>query len=91
MGTIAARQAGEILENVQSILAIELLSAAQGVDFLAPKRPGVGTGAAYDHLRTVVDHRAEDRLLSPDIEAVYRVILDESLVNAVEAAVGVLH
>jgi len=91
MGTIAARQAAEILGNVRHILAIELLAAAQGVDFLAPKRPGTGTGAAYDYLRTKVTHLGEDRLLSPDIEAVYGVIVDETLVQTVEAAVGTIH
>jgi len=90
MGTIAARQAREILGNVQHILAIELMSAAQGVDFLE-HRPGKGTGAAYDLIRTVVTHMEEDRLLHPDMEAVHRLVMDESLVQAVEAAVGVLH
>jgi len=90
MGTIAARQAREILGNVQHILAIELMSAAQGVDFLE-HRPGKGTGAAYDLIRTVVTHMEEDRLLHPDMEAVHRLVVDESLVQAVEAAVGTLH
>jgi len=91
MGTIASRQAREILGNVQFILAIELLSAAQGVDFLAPNRPAKGTGAAYDLIRTVVTHMDEDRLLHPDIEAVHRLVADESLVKAVEGAVGTLN
>ena len=90
MGTIAARQAREILENVRHILAIELLAAAQGVDFL-PHRPGVGTAAAYDHLRTKVTHLEEDRLLSPDIEAVHSTLMDESLVRCVETAIGALN
>jgi len=91
MGTIAARQVREILENVRHILAIELLAAIQGIDFLAPKRPGAGTGVAYDYLRTVVPHLAEDRLQSPDMLAVHGTIVDETLVRKVEAAVGTLH
>ena len=90
MGTIAARQAQEILENVRHVLAIELMSAIQGIDFLAPKRPGTGAAAAYEYLRGIVPHLDEDRLLSPDIEAIRAAIVDESLVGHVEAAVGVL-
>ncbi|MCL2562512.1 MAG: histidine ammonia-lyase [Oscillospiraceae bacterium] len=90
MGTIAARQSREILENVRHILAIEILAAIQGIDFLAPKRPGQGTGAAYDYLRSIVPHLEEDRLQTPDILAVHATIADESLVDTVEAVVGVL-
>ena len=91
MGTIASRQAREILGNVQHILSIELMSAAQGIDFLLPNRPAKGTGAAYDLIRTVVTHMEEDRLLHPDMEAVHRLIMNEFLVQTVEAAVGELH
>ena len=90
MGTIAARQAREILENVRYILSIELLAAAQGIDFLRPKRPGRGSGAAYDHLRRIVFHLDEDRLLSPDIAAIHGAIVDETLVREVEAVLGAL-
>ena len=91
MGTIAARQAGEILENVRHILAIELMSAAQGIDFLVPTHLGKGTAAAHAHLRAVVPHLEEDRLLSPDMVATHSVIVDESLVQKVEKVVGTLH
>ena len=91
MGTIAARQAREILDNVQLILAIELMAATQGIDFLAPSLPGKGTGAAYTYLRSIVSHLEDDRLLSPDIEAIHRIILDETLVGKVEEAVGKLN
>jgi len=90
MGTIAARQAREILENVRYVLAIEILAAVQGIDFLAPHRPGKGTAAAYDYLRTIVSHLEEDRLQTPDMMAVCQTIVDESLVSRVEEAVGSL-
>ena len=88
MGTIAARQAKEILDNVRLILAIELMSATQGIDFLAPSLPGKGTGVAYTYLRSIVPHLEKDRLLSPDIEAIHRAILDGTLVGRVEEVVG---
>ena len=88
MGTIAARQAREMLENVKSVLAIECLAAIQGIDFLKPKRPGRGTGAAYDYLRSIVPHLEEDRMLHPDILAICKTITDESLVGIVEDALA---
>jgi histidine ammonia-lyase len=90
MGTIAARQAREILENVRYILAIECLAAVQGIDFLAPLSPGVGTGAAHMAVRQTIPHLEEDRVPAPDIQAIYRLIADGSLVRSVEAAVGQL-
>lgn len=88
MGTIAARQAREILENVRYILAIECLAAAQGIDFLAPLSPGVGTGAAHKAIREMVPHLDEDRIPAPDIQSIYQLIADGSLIKKVEAAIG---
>ncbi|SMC35067.1 histidine ammonia-lyase [Sporomusa malonica] len=88
MGTIAARQAREILENVRYILAIECLAAAQGIDFLAPLTPGVGTGAAHKAIRQAVPHLDEDRIPAPDIQSIYQLIADGSLIKGVETAIG---
>ena len=90
MGTIAARQAREILDNVGYVLAIELLAAAQGIDFLKPLKPGIGTGAAHEYIRRRVPHLENDRVPAPDIRAIYGIIADGSLVSAVEQAAGQL-
>jgi len=90
MGTIAARQAREILENVRYILAIESMAAAQGIDFLAPLAPGAGTGAAYKVIRETVPRLDEDRVPSPDIYAVYQLIANGTMLEAVERVVGPL-
>jgi len=90
MGTIAARQAWEILENVQYILAIEILAAAQGIDFLDHRKPGKGTEAVHKVVRTLVTHLDEDRVLTPDIMAVRGAIRDASILDAAERAVGEL-
>ena len=90
MGTIAARQAREILDNVQYVLAIEILAAAQGIDFLNADSPGRGTGAVHAAVRSIVPHLEEDRVLSPDILAISDAIRDESLIIAAEKAVGEL-
>jgi len=90
MGTIAARQAREILENVQYVLAIEILAAAQGIDFLSSDSPGIGTGAVHKAVRSIVSHLEDDRVLSPDILAIRDAIRDESIIEAAEKAVGEL-
>jgi len=90
MGTIAARQASEILENVRGILAIELLAAAQGLDFLKPLEAGEGTNAAYLCIRQFVTRMDEDRIPAADIKVIYSKILDETIINEVEATIGEL-
>jgi len=90
MGTIAARQASEILENVRNILSIELLAAAQGLDFLKPLTAGEGTNAAYHCIRRFVKRMDEDRILSADIKVIYSKIRDETIINEVEAIIGEL-
>ena len=51
MGTIAARKARDIVQNVENILAMELLCATQGLEFLLPLKPGKGCREAYQVVR----------------------------------------
>lgn len=90
MGTIAARKARKIAANVANVLAIEIMCAAQGIDFLAPLVPGKGTGAAHRAVRERVAHLDADRILSSDIAAVREILESGDLLRAVEAAVGEL-
>ncbi|MGE5541657.1 MAG: histidine ammonia-lyase, partial [Bacillota bacterium] len=66
MGTIAARKAREIAWNTSSVIAMELLTAAQAVDFRDPDMLGDGTRAAYDLVRSLVSRIEVDRPLAPD-------------------------
>lgn len=90
MGTIAARQAREILENVRHVVAIEMLVAAQGLDFLRPLTPGAGVRAAYQAIRSEVPHLEEDRVPADDIQTVYQMLLCGKIVQATEASIGPL-
>ena len=89
MGPIAARQAAEILGNVEAILAIELLAAAQGIDFrrevLGDVRLGRGTAPAYALIRKHVPFLEEDAYMAPLIESVRRLVHDGDLVRAVNS------
>jgi histidine ammonia-lyase len=90
MGNAAALKAWQVLANVERTLAIELLAATQGVEFLAPLDPGTGVAAARRFVRTLSPRLEDDRPLSGDIEAVAAAIRDGSLVAAVEAEIGEL-
>jgi histidine ammonia-lyase len=90
MGNASALKGWAVLANVERALAIELLAAAQGVEFLAPLEPGRGARAAHDFVRTLSPPVHEDRPLSFEIESVAEAIRDGRLVAAVEAEVGVL-
>jgi histidine ammonia-lyase len=65
----AAWKARRIVANVQRILAIELMCAAQGLDFRAPLVPGKGARLGHERVRAVIPSLQGDRILSGDIEA----------------------
>src|SRR5436305_403572 len=90
MGATAAVHLWRVAANVDRVLAVELLCGAQGVDFLAPLRPGPGIAALHEHLRSVSPHLDDDRSLAAEIEAVAGGIRDGSVVAAVEHAFGPL-
>jgi histidine ammonia-lyase len=70
MGMGAARRLAPMLANLRNILAIELLAAAQGIDLLAPLRPGNESRRAHEIIRSLSEPLDADRSLSPDIAAV---------------------
>jgi histidine ammonia-lyase len=90
MGNASALTCWQVVANVERALAIELLAAAQGVEFLAPLSPGGGGRAAHDFIRTLSPAVLEDRPLAPDIETVAESIRSGELVDAVESEVGEL-
>ena len=83
MGNAAGLKAWQVLANCESALAIELLAAAQAVEFLAPLEPGAGVCATRAFVRTRSARLQDDRSLAPDIEAVAHAIRDGSLEEAV--------
>ena len=76
----AAWKARRVVANVRNVLAIELMCAAQGLDYRAPLKPGKGVRGAYDAVRELVTPLGNDRVLSPDInvlaEAIGRGVFD---------------
>jgi histidine ammonia-lyase len=90
MGNASGLKAWQVLANAERVLAIELLAGAQGVEFLAPLRPGRGVRAAREFVRSLSPRLRDDRPLAGDIETVAGSIRDGSLVEAVESEAGEL-
>jgi histidine ammonia-lyase len=90
MGPIAVRKCTEILKNVRTVLAIEMMCAAQAFEFHNGKHPGKGTAIAYDLIRTKVPPLEDDRVLYHDIEAIRQLVESNEILEAVEAKVGAL-
>ncbi len=91
MATNAAHDTHAVLENVEQVVAIELLSAAQGVDFRREQLGegatlGPGTAAAYALIREHIDFLEHDQPLAPLIEKMTDLVRSGALVDAVEEA-----
>ncbi len=70
MGATSALHLREVVDRAASVLAIEALCAAQGLDFRAPLRPGQGVAHGHAAVRSVAAHRDVDRPPAPEIAAV---------------------
>ena len=73
----AAWKLRRIARNVRYVLAIELMCAAQGIDYRAPLRPGRGVARAHARVRELVPPLERDRMLSPDIERIAQAIAED--------------
>jgi histidine ammonia-lyase len=83
MGSVAALKLPQVIANVERVLAIELLCGAQGIDFLAPLKPGRGSGIAHRLIREVVPTLEYDRVTASDIEAVLALIQEPDFLHQV--------
>ena len=90
MGTISARKLASVVANYETVVAIELLEAAQALDFRAPLQPGRGTAIAQRLLRERVPHLEGDRNVADDIRAALDLVRSGKLVAAVEEEIGAL-
>lgn len=92
MAPIAARKCRRVLDTVRKVIGLELLCAAQGLDFLRPLKPGKGVRAAHARLRREIPRLKADRFLRPELEKMTSVTsrLPEEILAAVEKAIGPL-
>jgi histidine ammonia-lyase len=82
MGSVAALKLLQVYDNVETVLAIELLTAAQALDYRHPLRPGRGVEAAHQRIRSQIPHREADYLFHEDLQPMFRLIRSEELLLA---------
>ncbi len=84
MGSISAVKLLAVLKNVETVLAIELLTAAQALDYRLPLRPGRGVEAAHRRVRAVTQHHEADYLFQEDLRRVAELLDGRALLDAAE-------
>jgi histidine ammonia-lyase len=88
MGSVAALKLLPVFNNVETVLAIEMLTAAQALDYRLPLKPGRGVAAAHEHVRDRIPHREADYLFRDDLSRVFELIRGRELLDVVDG-VGV--
>jgi histidine ammonia-lyase len=83
MGSISGRKLNKVLDNLEYILAIELLTACQAIEFRRPLKSSVILEFAHEHVRKFVSFAEEDRIFASDIQQVRNMISDFSFVTEV--------
>lgn len=91
MGTIAARKALAVAKNLEHVLAIELLCAAQAADLRAPLELSAPTKAVVELVRSRIPELVKDRWLQPDILEAREMIATGQVTAAAETVVGLLN
>ncbi len=81
MGSISGRKLSQVLDNLEYILAIELMSACQAIEFRRPLKSSGILEAAHDFVRNFVEFASEDRIFAKDINQLRTIIRDHSFVT----------
>jgi histidine ammonia-lyase len=88
MGSISALKLLDVLHNFENVLAVEMLTAAQALDFRKPLKPGRGVLAAHEFVREHVRHADTDYEVGADIETCARLLRSGELVGSVGSVVA---
>jgi histidine ammonia-lyase len=83
MGSISGRKLNKVIDNLEYILAIELLCSSQAIEFRRPLKSSAILEFAHDYVRRFVGFAEEDRIFANDINAIKKVIADFSFVQNV--------
>jgi histidine ammonia-lyase len=90
MGSISALKLLSVMKNVERVLAVEYLTAAQALDFRAPLLPGRGVQVAHEVLRGRVVHAHEDYEVRNDLDVCAEILRSGELAHAVQQDIGTL-
>jgi histidine ammonia-lyase len=90
MGSISAFKLLSVLKNVERVLAVELLTSSQALDFRSELSPGRGVSIAHRALRGEVKHAVKDYEVRNDLDHCAEILRSGSLLEAVESDIGPL-
>jgi histidine ammonia-lyase len=91
MGWAGARKLRRSVDGLTRVLAVELLTAARGIQLRAPLEPSAATGAVISALRESTEGPGMDRFLAPEIEATVQFVATGGALRAVETVTGPLN
>lgn len=80
MGVTSAHKLLRVIEQTQQVVAIELMCAAQMLEFREPLHPGLGVRVAFERVRKLVPKLEQDRILAPDIATLTQAVKDNVFV-----------
>lgn len=90
MGTIGSNKAAKVIKNVEYVLAIEYLSATQGVELRKPLKGGIGVQTGLSVIRKYIPFIEQDCIMKPLIDLSKQIIISGELVKETESKVGEL-
>lgn len=91
MGSISAYKLLSVLKNVERILAVELLTTAQALDFRSEFSPGLGVALAHQSLRREIQHADQDYEVRNDLDQCASILRSGELLRVVESELGPLN
>lgn len=87
----SVRRAGEAVRKLEYIIAIDVMVALQAIDFLKPLKQGKITAKVHDFVRETVTFVENDRFFHPDIEYIYELVRNGTLIDLVEDEIGTIN
>ncbi len=90
MGSIGATKLYRILQNVEHVLAIEMITATQALDYRLPLKPGKGVRLAHEFIRSVIPHREVDGMFHDDLNRGLQLLQTPQILEVIVAELGPL-
>ena len=88
MGSISATKLLEVVKNTETVLAIEFMCSAQGLEFLRPLKSGPGVEADFAEVRRYIPFAQADRLFHNDVQTALALVRSEQIATATQRAAG---
>ncbi|MFQ5568371.1 MAG: histidine ammonia-lyase [Rhodothermales bacterium] len=90
MGSIGAVKLLNVLHNVEHVLAIELFTAAQALDYRLPLKPGRGVEIAHRYVRSIIPHHETDSLFNEEIARCLHILRSPAFEDHIAGELGAM-